>query len=230
MLIRIPRIIPAIGATVLLGAALVATGGTPPAQAHSYLASSTPESGSTLIELPDSFAITTNDELLAVGDATGGFALQVVGPDGLYYGDGCVTVTGPTMTSVSALGPAGDYTLAWQVLSADGHTVSDQFAFAWAPASEAEISEGSATAPVCGEASPDELPEPQATEPQEEPAEATPAPTSGTPDDAEPDAVSDTTNADDSSLATTLWIGGVVVALAAAAVVIFLLVDRRRKA
>ena len=32
----------------------------------------------------------------------------------------------------------------WQVVSADGHTVSDAIAFTWAPADDVEISQGSA--------------------------------------------------------------------------------------
>jgi methionine-rich copper-binding protein CopC len=122
-----------------------------PASAHNYLVSSTPEQGATLTELPDRFDITTNESLLDLGNSTGAFALQVTDADGLYYGDGCLDVTGPAMSTAAALGAPGTYTVQWQVVSADGHSVSDEFDFEWAPAGVAEESTGSAAPPVCGE-------------------------------------------------------------------------------
>jgi hypothetical protein len=120
-----------------------------PAQAHNYLVSSTPEEGATLTELPDRFEITTNGALLNLGGSTGAFALQVTDSAGLYYGDGCLDVTGPSMSTVAALGAPGTYTVRWQVVSADGHPVSDEYAFDWAPSTAGQESTGSATPPVC---------------------------------------------------------------------------------
>lgn len=199
--------------TVILAIGIVA-GFSAPANAHNSLVSSTPEAGSTITELPEAFSITTNEDLFAGGADSGGFALQVVGPDGLYYGDGCVETSGATMSAAPALGPAGDYTLTWQVVSVDGHPVSDQFTFTWAPTSDAEISTGSPTAPVCGEPA-----EPEPTESTESP---TPAPEATEA----PDLAEDRT---DNTLSTTLWIGGIVVALAAAAIAAFLLTGRKKK-
>ena len=125
-------------------------GFTTPAQAHNYLVSSTPTADSTLTELPDEFDITTNDNLLDTGGITSAFALQVKDADGRYYGDGCVAVAGPSMTTAPALGPAGVYTILWQVVSADGHTVSDEFTFTWAPTDETETSNGATSPPDCG--------------------------------------------------------------------------------
>ncbi len=122
-----------------------------PAQAHNYLVSSTPAEGETLTALPDRFDITTNEALLDLGGSTGAFALQVTDADGLYYGDGCLDVTGPAMSTAAALGAPGTYTVQWQVVSADGHSVSDEYAFEWAPTSAGEESAGSAAPPVCGE-------------------------------------------------------------------------------
>ncbi|WIB36835.1 copper resistance CopC family protein [Curtobacterium sp. MCJR17_043] len=121
-----------------------------PASAHNYLVSATPAADSTLTELPESFAITTNDRLLDIGDTDSGFAFRVVGPDGEYFEDGCVDVDGPTMTTAAALGDSGEYTVEWQIISADGHTVSDSYDFTWdAPAGFSPRSGLHGTADVC---------------------------------------------------------------------------------
>lgn len=128
-----------------------------PAQAHNYYVSSTPGENEVLTTLPEEFTVTTNDNLLDLGGSNGGFVMEVKGPDGLYYGDGCVTVQGPSISVVAAIGPAGDYTLDWQVVSADGHTVSGQVPFSWQPgADDASASAGATTAPHCGAATPGE--------------------------------------------------------------------------
>ncbi|MCY7412854.1 MAG: copper resistance protein CopC [Salinibacterium sp.] len=150
----------AILAPLLLAPALILLpllGSVGPAQAHSYLVTSTPEAGSTLSELPERFSITTNEAMLTTGgDNSGidnsGFAMQVSDADGLYYGDGCVTVDDATMSTPSALGGPGTYLVQWQVVSADGHPISDEFTFEWQPSQSATSSAGAATAPNCGRA------------------------------------------------------------------------------
>ncbi|MEX1078809.1 MAG: copper resistance CopC family protein [Homoserinimonas sp.] len=180
-----------------------------PASAHNYLVSSTPSDGGVLTALPDEFIITTNDELLDLGADSGGFGLQVQDTDGRYYGDGCVAVDGPSMTAAAALGDAGDYLLTWQVVSVDGHTVSGEIPFAWTPDDDAEISEGSATAPVCGQ----EVEEP--TAPSEE-AE----------DKASPPATVDEEPADSGDL---LWIAAAIAAVVVAAGTTMLVLGRAKK-
>lgn len=213
-----------LSSTLAVGAVIgVAT----PAQAHNYLVSSTPPAGSTLTQLPDDFAITTNDALLdlGAGAGAGGFALQVVGADGLYYGDGCVAVADSTMTAIPALGPAGEYTLTWQVVSADGHPVSDQFTFAWAPTDGSEPSAGSESAPVCDESAEEPIAD----------AETSPSPAPSANDAAENgqasgdnDArVGDNPGTSGDNLPGVLWAGGVAAVLAIGAVVA--VVRRRRK-
>ncbi|MHA6694427.1 copper resistance CopC family protein [Homoserinimonas sp. A520] len=180
-----------------------------PASAHNYLVSSTPAEGDVLTALPDEFVITTNDDLLNLGADAGGFALQVQDADGLFYGDGCVAVDGPSMTAVAALGAPGSYLLTWQVVSIDGHTVSGEIPFAWTPDDVTESSEGSATPPVCGEAAQQEpTPEPDVTEEPIAPA----------PEEAEAPAPSD-----------LLWIGGAIAAVVIAAATTMLVLSRRKK-
>jgi methionine-rich copper-binding protein CopC len=197
----------------LAAAGLLVAGGSvlglaAPAQAHNYLVSSTPSAGQTLTQLPESFEITTNEPLLESA-GLGGFALEIVDADGLYYGDGCLTVSGPTMSAAPAIGAAGQYTLLWQVVSADGHTVSEEFPFTWAPADDSAAgaaSTGSATAPDCDGTT------------GGEPSGAA----GGTDSPAEPAAASE------ANLADVLWIGGAVLAVGLAIGVTLFVVGRRR--
>lgn len=187
----------AIGALVVVASVL---GLAAPAQAHNYLVSSSPAEGSTLTELPAEFSVTTNGPLLSLEGSVAGFALEVKDSEGLYYGDGCVSISGATLSEAAApLGAAGEYTLLWQLVSEDGHTVSGEVAFTWAPDPGAEAAVGSATPATCGNA---EAP-PVASAPQEARG-----------------------NAD---LGDVLWVGGAIGALLVASLVTFLVVTRRKK-
>jgi methionine-rich copper-binding protein CopC len=190
----------------LAGVAVLAVA--PAAQAHNYLISSTPSADDTLTELPQQFIITTNDNLLKLDGQTGGFALQVVDAAGLHYESGCVDVAGPAMTMDDPLlGAAGDYTVLWQVVSADGHTVSGEIPFTWAPPDGSAAATGSPTAPQCGE-------EPAAT------SGATPPPASAPPAAETPATI---------RLSDVLWVGGAVLAAGIAAAVAILVLSRRRR-
>jgi copper resistance protein C len=120
-----------------------------PASAHNYLVSSTPSAGETLTVLPEHFSVTTNEPLLDLGGDGSGFGIEIIDENGLYYGDGCVTVEGPSLYAVPAIGEAGTYRFVYQVVSADGHSVSDEFTFEWAPEGEFAASAGSATPGDC---------------------------------------------------------------------------------
>ena len=120
-----------------------------PASAHNYLVASTPAVNGTLTSLPKTFEITTNDRLLDIGGSDSGFAMRIVGPDGKYYENGCVDIEGPSMSTAAALGDSGKYTVEWQIISADGHTVSDEYGFTWQAPSGATASKGSAEPPTC---------------------------------------------------------------------------------
>jgi len=130
------------GAAVLLGAA--------PAQAHSYLVASTPSEGETLTALPEQFSITANETLLDLG-SQGAFGLQIRDADGRYYLDGCVNVVDATMSADASLGDSGEYTMVWQVVSADGHPVSGEIPFTWDAPGGFDAAVAYDTAPVCGE-------------------------------------------------------------------------------
>jgi methionine-rich copper-binding protein CopC len=209
---RGPIAVVTLGAAVALGAVL---GFAAPAQAHDRVVSSTPVEGEALTVLPADFAVTMNATIVDfVGDGTG-FGIQVTDASNRYYGDGCLSLVDATVSMPASLGPAGDYLMTWRITSSDGHPTTGTIPFTWVPPADAVLSNGSATAPVCGESV--EEPEPemttQAEEPQDEPSAAQPA---------EADAPADTTS-------TLLWLGGAAVAVVAAIAATLLLVRPKKR-
>ena len=98
-------------------------------------------------EQPGTVSLETNDELLEVED---GAVIQVHGPDGRFYSDGCTAVAGPSAETQVVLGAPGEYTVAWKVVSTDGHPISGTWAFTWQPADGVELGDGSEEPPACG--------------------------------------------------------------------------------
>lgn len=188
-----------------------------PAQAHNTLVSSTPAAGSVVTEQPGVFAVTTNDAILEAGGTSNAIQVRGPGAEALYYGDGCMTASGSTLTTGVQLGQPGEYTVVWQVVSADGHPISGEYTFTWQPAAEQELAAGLATAPVCGEA---QTPVESGT-PSPEPTFTTQSTESAST--AEPIESEDTSAAPNN----LLWIAAVAVLLVAAAVVV--IVVRRKK-
>ena len=208
-------------------AAALVMGATAPAIAHSEVVSSTPAEGEAVTAMPASFALTTNEAMLAV-DGGAGFAMQVTDAAGLFYGDGCLEVAGATMGMGAGLGAAGDYTLTYQFVSADGHTVSDSYGFAYAPVGDAAVQTGLAEPPVCGEASVTGgvEPSPAPSEVRDEPSST--ALPSDEPAASEPAA----TEASDANEAGIVFgiVGGVLALLLIAGVVTAIVLRRRATA
>lgn len=121
------------------------------AAAHDFLVSSTPVDGEILTNLPEDFSVTASADLLDLAGDGSGFGILVTDAAGLYYGDGCASVDGPTLSTPAALGAAGQYDLTWQVISSDGHPTSGKLSFSWAPDDDVVLSAGSESKPVCGE-------------------------------------------------------------------------------
>lgn len=201
------RLLLAAAALGLLGSVAVAA----PAGAHNYLVSTTPAADGTVTEQPGTLALTTNDDLLVLGNEGAAAALRVVGPDGRYYGDGCVSVVGPEASMPLELGPAGAYEVTWQVVSTDGHPVSGRYGFDWQPAAEVELAEGSEAVPDC-----------DGTVAVSEGSGG-----SGAQDPAGASDASDPSAQDPALLGDVLWIGGALAAVAAAVGVTLLLLRRR---
>ena len=139
----------ALTALVVVGATLGAA--TAPAFAHNSVVDISPAPGSVITEQPGAIKITTNDNLLDLSGEGAGSAMQVSGPSDAprYYGDGCATVFGPTLEAEVQLGQPGEYTVVWQTVSTDGHSISDSFTFTWQPDPSQVLDEGSASAPTC---------------------------------------------------------------------------------
>ena len=178
-----------------------------PAFAHNSVLSTSPEAGSVVTEQPGVVTITTNDNLLNLsGEGTGG-VMQVSGPADAprYFGDGCATVSGPSLEAEVQLGQPGEYTVVWQTVSTDGHPISDTFTFTWQPDATQVLAEGSAAAPECATGGS---------------ADTAPADT----DAADTDAAEPGSGVRGTDL---LWIGGALVAVLAA-IGVTLLVLRRR--
>ena len=202
---RHPRLL---GRSVLAGLVLLVASlgwSAAPAFAHNYVVGTTPAAGSVVTEQPGVVSVTTNDNLLDLSGEGTGSAIQVSGPADAprYYGDGCATVSGPTLATEVELGAAGEYTVVWQTVSTDGHSISDTFTFTWQPDATQVLAEGSAAAPECA--------------------------TGGSADPADTDAADTDAAEPGSGVRGTdlLWIGGALVAVLAA-IGVTLLVLRRR--
>lgn len=130
-------------------AVLAVVVGTPTAAAwaHDGLVASTPEAGSTVDTKLDSVTLTFSDDLLDIGDSNGAYAIQVIGPDELYYNLECVERDGRTASTSVALGESGDYQVIWQVISSDGHPTSDSFEFTYEAPETAVAAIGSEVVP-----------------------------------------------------------------------------------
>jgi methionine-rich copper-binding protein CopC len=175
-----------------------------PASAHNYLVATTPAKDAVVTTQPGTVSLETNDALL---DVEGGSVIQVQGPDGRYYGDGCAVVDGPVATTQTELCEPGRYTVTWRVVSTDGHPISGTWAFTWQPVDGIALAEGTDEPGACGGASattPEASSSADASDGPEESAEAA----SAAPLDA-------------------LWIVGGVLLAAVAAIVTWLVVRRK---
>jgi methionine-rich copper-binding protein CopC len=201
-----PRLLRRSALAGLVLAAAVLGASAAPAYAHNYVVGTTPAAGSVVTEQPGSVSITTNDNLLDLSGEGAGSAIQVSGPADAprFYGDGCAAVSGPTVQSAMQLGEPGEYTVVWQTVSTDGHSISDTFTFTWQPDAGQTLDEGAAEAPECPAAGAG----------------------GGAPGDAdEATDVSDTGVAVDAT--DLLWIGGALVTVLAAIGVTLVLLRRR---
>jgi len=199
---RKARLVRAVVLALALGAsAVVAVAG--PASAHNEIVSSTPAPGETLTALPAQFDIQTNEALLDIGGTGRGFAFEIQDAAGKYYETGCISIVDDTASTAARLGAAGAYTVIYQLVSADGHTVSGRIPFTWAPSGNVAVTKGVEAPPGChGAAGPAK-------------------PITGDGSEAGRDSTV--------PLADVLWIGGILVAVALAVIVAIALVTRRRR-
>ncbi|QWT23713.1 copper resistance protein CopC [Subtercola sp. PAMC28395] len=137
---------------LVFAAVAIGAGSAPAALAHDVLEKSSPSAGEVVSKHLDTVVLTFSDELLALDASLGGFAVQVTDADGDHHESGCVVVAGSVVSTGVALGEAGEYTVAWQVASSDGHPVSGSYTFTWQPSSVTVAAPGFTSAPDCDDA------------------------------------------------------------------------------
>lgn len=132
----------------LMIAAVLGTAIATPALAHTALKSSSPKKGATVETLDEvklTFTESVKFPVVLVRDA-----------GGKAYADGKPDADGPVITQkVTGPLPSGKYTIAWRVVSADGHPVEGEIPFtvrAPEPSPEASPSPTDTLAPPAGDA------------------------------------------------------------------------------
>jgi len=181
-----------------------------PAAAHASLIGANPEDGGTVERPPTEVVLEFSEEV-----AEPAF-VSVTTADGIDVTGGAVTVDGASVTRpLAAAAAAGEYTIAYRVVSADGHPIEGETTFT---ASEPAAAPKASTQPREDDGG---APEPTPTdEPMPDPG-ASEAPTTA---DTEP-AASQTDESDEGGVGTTVVVVGVVVLVA---VVTLLMLARRR--
>src|SRR3954454_16543404 len=121
------------------------------ATAHDYVVGSDPSADSTVTTPPESVTVTFNDRVLDLSGNGSTNLLTVTGPGSAtrHFETGCATVADTKLSAPVALGGAGRYTVTYQIVSADGHTVSSSYAFSYEPPAGTAAAEGSES-PTCG--------------------------------------------------------------------------------
>jgi len=166
------------------------------ASAHSGLESSNPADGSVVTEAPASISLTFNEDLLP-----GANSVSLNATDGTSITSAKVEPMGKTVDLPwPAELAAGDYQVAYRVVSADGHPVTGAIYFSFAPA------EALAT-----------------------PASSSPAMAESAPAEPSTSALAISENAEPESTGGTPWLGlGIAVAIGLALIVLFAAIRRRR--
>ena len=165
------RILPAVLAAGLLAAAALLVPALP-AAAHDELVSTDPPAGAALASLPSQITLSYSADILTDAGAT---VIEVVDSSGASLADGAPVVSGAEVTQALAGSASGTVSVAWRVVSSDGHPIDGDFAFT-VPAAAATPSP-TATAPASASPPAVESAAPTAT------AETTPAPTENAAED-----------------------------------------------
>ena len=200
------------------------------AEAHDSVLTSDPAAGSTVTAPLDEAAITFSDVVLDLSGTGSSNVIEITDASGRHFEDGCSTSAGSVLSTGVALGGAGDYTMTYQAVSADGHTVSDSLPFRYEPPADAAVAEGSAERPVCdptataepgdGVVTADPAPTGSASATASDGADQTLAPVDGGAGDAGDD--------DGTGLGLVIGLGVGIVVVALAAVAVVLATSRRR--
>lgn len=188
---------------VLLAGGALALAPVTAASAHDYLVDADPAAGSTVTRPVTKVTLVFNDVVLDLGKDGSSSILQVTDASGRHFETACAATQGRNVVAPVALGGAGAYTVAFQIVSADGHTVSDDYTFDYRPPAGAEPASGTERS-VCATAQASTVPP-------------------GTQDDA-----ADSRKSGSESLGTVLAIVGAIFVLVVAGVLAALLLARRK--
>jgi copper resistance protein C len=109
--------------TLMAASALLASAAGP-ASAHNTLLSSTPSDGETVPRMPEAVVLVFDDSAIAMGAQ-----VVVTGPSGPVQTGSPTVVDNSAQQPLAAGAPAGNYTVAWRVTSADGHPITGTFQF-----------------------------------------------------------------------------------------------------
>ena len=119
-----------------------------PAAAHNQLVSSNPKHEASLETGPSSIELVFDQAVQGSEDLN---TVVVIGPGDTQWQGGAPTVSGTTVTApVRELGPAGEYRIGYQILSADGHPVRGEVTFTLTKAGNGTPAEVAAPAPEAG--------------------------------------------------------------------------------
>jgi methionine-rich copper-binding protein CopC len=94
------------------------------AWAHNALVSTSPGDGTTVAEPPESIVLTFNEPAIKTGTK-----VLVTGPDGAVAAGAPELIDNTVEQALQPELPAGEYTVAWRVTSADGHPINGEFSF-----------------------------------------------------------------------------------------------------
>jgi methionine-rich copper-binding protein CopC len=179
---------------LVFAVAAITFGAATPAFGHATVTDSTPSNRSSVSEITE-VSVTANEELLDIGGNGKGFVFTVRDANDHFFGDGCVAVYGDTASMPVELTASGTYTVAYRVVSNDGHPIEGSFSFRFDGTTSAEPAPAFAERPRCGvpqEPIPATEPTPEQTPPTETPPATAPA-----------------TSSDDIDLTPWIGLGGV---------------------
>ncbi|GAA3997018.1 copper resistance protein CopC [Allokutzneria multivorans] len=115
----------ALGALLVAGLALVLSAG--PALAHNVLVDSSPKKNAQVEVSPTELKLVFDQQVQAADLVN---TVTLTGPGDTRWATEKPKVENTTVTvPVAPLGPAGEYTIAFRILSADGHPVGDKLSF-----------------------------------------------------------------------------------------------------
>jgi methionine-rich copper-binding protein CopC len=127
--------------SVLLGSFVFAAavlGLAGPAAAHDAAESSSPAQGASVPVVPEKVSVTFSNNPLGIGSS-----FSIKDASGAEWADGAVEIVDNVASQkVKSGAPAGQYTVAWRVVSSDSHPIEGTFSF-----SAAAAAGGAATAP-----------------------------------------------------------------------------------